>query len=193
MPRPPPFQKGSVTTNPSISQARRAARVRKVVEEVMVARARGATLADAQVIEQNPGLMPDLASELALLAVLERAQSVTLPRAGSSTPGSSPGAAIPIAPDAFEGYQVVGEVHRGGQGVVYEATQKSTGRRVAVKVMREGLFGAAAGGRDSARFEREVRILGQLDHPGIVGILASGVHAGHFYYVMDFIAGLPLD
>jgi eukaryotic-like serine/threonine-protein kinase len=184
---------GAVTMHAPINQARRAARVRQAVEEVMVRRARGEAVTDAQAIADNPALMPDLASELGLLALLERAQPARRAPAGSSTAGGSPDSGVPIAPDAFEGYHVAGEIHRGGQGVVYEATQKSTGRRVAVKVMREGLFGAGPGGRDSARFEREVRILGQLDHPGIVGILASGVHAGHFYYVMDYIAGLPLD
>jgi serine/threonine protein kinase len=63
-------------------------------------------------------------------------------------------------PDSFSGYELVGELHRGGQAVVYLATQKATRRRVAIKVMREGPF---AGPRDRARFEREVLILGQLN------------------------------
>jgi serine/threonine protein kinase len=54
------------------------------------------------------------------------------------------------------GYRIVREIHRGGQGVVYEATQASTRRSVAIKVMREGPFAGAA---DRARFEREIHIL----------------------------------
>jgi serine/threonine protein kinase len=93
-------------------------------------------------------------------------------------------------PDSFVGYQIIREIHRGGQGVVYQAVQKSTKRRVAIKVMKEGPFATKA---ERARFEREVEILGQLNHPNIVNVHDSGQAAGHFYYVMDYISGQPLD
>jgi tetratricopeptide (TPR) repeat protein len=95
-----------------------------------------------------------------------------------------------LAADSFAGYEILGEIHRGGQGVVYQAFQKATKRNVAVKVLREGPF---AGPADKARFDREVQILGQLQHPHIVAIHDSGESAGHFFYVMDYIAGQPLD
>ena len=97
-------------------------------------------------------------------------------------------AALP--PDALPGYEILGEIHRGGQGVVYQAMQQGTKRMVAIKVMREGPF---AGWRDRARFEREVRVLGSLNHPSIVTIHESGTASGCQYVVMDYIAGLPLD
>lgn len=169
----------------AITGARRAAQIRRIVEDVMVRRGRGETVTDESVFATHPELMPDLAKELSLLALLERAkQSIS----ESSQADGSP--IEPLAEDAFAGYRVVGEIRRGGQGVVYEAVQSSTGRRVAIKMMREGHF---AGDRDAARFEREVRILGQLDHSGIVRITASGIRGGHFYYVMDFVEGVPLD
>ena len=43
----------------------------------------------------------------------------------------------------IEGYEVLSEIHRGGQGVVYQALQKTTRRKVAIKVMREGPFAGA--------------------------------------------------
>jgi serine/threonine protein kinase len=46
---------------------------------------------------------------------------------------------------------------------------------------------------DRARFEREIQILGQLSHPNIVGILDSRTASGHFYFIMDYILGVPLD
>lgn len=92
--------------------------------------------------------------------------------------------------EAFVGYQIIREIHRGGQGVVYQAVQKSTKRRVAIKVMKEGPFASKA---ELARFEREVEILGQLNHPHIVAIHDSDQVAGRFYYVMDYISGQPLD
>ncbi len=73
--------------------------------------------------------------------------------------------------NAIPGYEIVREIHRGGQGVVYQAIQKSTQRKVAVKVVHGGPF---AGPRERARVEREVRILAGLDHPNIVKIHDSG-------------------
>ncbi|MFM9957300.1 MAG: protein kinase domain-containing protein [Phycisphaerales bacterium] len=101
-----------------------------------------------------------------------------------------------IPPDTIPGYELIKEIHRGGQGVVYQAIQKATKRKVAVKVMREGPF---AGPRDKARFDREVEILAQMNHPNIVSIIDSGqapasaVSGGAFYFVMDYISGHPLD
>jgi formylglycine-generating enzyme required for sulfatase activity/tRNA A-37 threonylcarbamoyl transferase component Bud32 len=95
-----------------------------------------------------------------------------------------------LMPDSFPGYTILKEVHRGGQGVVYQAVQESTRRKVAIKVMREGPFASRA---DKARFEREVQVLGQLRHPHIVTIHDSGEAAGLPYFVMDYIRGQPLD
>ncbi len=104
----------------------------------------------------------------------------------------TPAAPAPLSlpPQLIAGYELLHELHRGGQGVVYVAVQKATRRRVAIKVMREGPFADA---REIARFEREVHVLGQLRHPGIVTIHDSGEASGHFYLVMDLIPGLPLD
>ncbi|MCH8251251.1 MAG: serine/threonine protein kinase, partial [Planctomycetes bacterium] len=92
--------------------------------------------------------------------------------------------------DSFKSYDITREIHRGGQGVVYQGIHKATKRKVAIKVMREGPF---AGPKDKARFEREVQILAQLNHPNIVTVLDSGQAAGSFYFVMDYISGQSLD
>lgn len=93
--------------------------------------------------------------------------------------------------DMFPGYELVREVHRGGQGAVYLAIQKATKRRVAIKVMHGGPFQGSSG---RARFEREVQVLGQLNHPNIVRIHDSGVTAdGSCFYVMDYVSGRSLD
>ncbi|GIK17902.1 MAG: serine/threonine protein kinase [Leptolyngbya sp. PLA2] len=93
--------------------------------------------------------------------------------------------------DAFPGYEILHEIHRGGQGVVYLAIQHATKRKVAVKVLHAGPFIGAAGRN---RFEREVQVLGQLSHPNIVGIHDSGTTAdGSVFYVMDYVAGDSLE
>ncbi len=113
--------------------------------------------------------------------------------AAGATPAddSSVSRALPSpAADAFPGFEIKREIHRGGQGVVYHATRKTTHRDVALKVMHQGPFSGPA---ELARFELEVQILGQLRHPNIVGIHDSGTAAGNFYYVMDYIDGQRLD
>jgi len=95
-----------------------------------------------------------------------------------------------VPPDSIPGYEIVREIHRGAQGVVYQAIQKATKRKVAIKVMREGPFAST---RERKRFEREVEILGQLNHPNIVSIIDSGEAGGCFYYVMDYVPGQALD
>lgn len=92
--------------------------------------------------------------------------------------------------DSIPGYVIQSEIHRGGQGIVYRGIQASTGRAVAIKVLREGAF---AGPTDRLRFEREVRVLGALQHPGVVTIHDYGAVDGSFYFTMEYIAGRPLD
>ena len=92
--------------------------------------------------------------------------------------------------DSFYGYEVQRELSRGGQGVVYQAIQRSTNREVAIKVMREGPL---PGLGDKFRFDREVKILAQLNHPNIVTIHDSGLGADHFYFVMEYVDGRSLD
>src|SRR5205085_7124484 len=89
------------------------------------------------------------------------------------------------------GYELLREISRGGQAVVYEAIQRSTGRRVAVKVLHER---SLAGSAERARFEREVKILAALDHPNVVAIVDRGrTPDGTIYLVMEYVAGRTLD
>lgn len=87
-------------------------------------------------------------------------------------------------------YKLVREVHRGGQGVVYLAVQESTGREVAVKVLRHAQVASTA---QLARFEREVEVLGRLKHPNVVTIHDCGKFDDEVFLVMDYVAGHPLD
>lgn len=109
--------------------------------------------------------------------------------------GRGPGRAVAarwanLPKDVVPGYHILREIHRGGQGVVYLAVQQSTRRNVAIKVMKDGLF---AGPTDRARFDREIEMLGRLSHPHVVTIHDSGEAAGCQYFVMDYVAGKPLD
>jgi serine/threonine-protein kinase len=87
-------------------------------------------------------------------------------------------------------YEILGEIHRGGQGVVYRALQVSTRRVVALKVLRGGEH---ATDRERHRFEREVELASRLRHPSIVAVHDSGVADGSAYYSMELIEGQRLD
>ncbi|CAG1007137.1 eukaryotic-like serine/threonine-protein kinase [Phycisphaerales bacterium] len=89
------------------------------------------------------------------------------------------------------GYDELTEIKRGGQGVVYQGTQRSTRQRVAVKVL---LGGALAGGAQLRRFEREGELAASLRHPNVVRVFDSGVTGeGLAYMVMEYVEGRPLD
>lgn len=90
----------------------------------------------------------------------------------------------------LEGYELIREIGRGGQGIIYQAIQQSTQRFVAVKVLRNGILATHS---EQSRLAREVRILAQLRHPGIVAIHDSGRTSNLSYIVMDYVEGVPLD
>jgi tRNA A-37 threonylcarbamoyl transferase component Bud32 len=97
---------------------------------------------------------------------------------------SPPSAGIKVA---VEGYTLVRELSRGGQAVIYLALQKSTGRKVAIKFLREGPLGSAT---EKNRMEREVKILAELDHPNIVKVIDRGeTPEGWSYFVLEYIQG----
>ena len=77
-------------------------------------------------------------------------------------------------------------IARGGMGEVYEAIDERLRRRVAVKVFPAGPD------VDRARFDREVRLLASLDHPGIVRLFDAGEDAGHAFVVLELIDGPTL-
>ncbi|MCP4251003.1 MAG: serine/threonine protein kinase, partial [bacterium] len=96
-----------------------------------------------------------------------------------------------MPPASISGYEIVQELHRGGQGVVYQAIQKSTKRRVAIKFLLQGPHASKAARK---RFQREIDLVAQFQHPNIVTIFDSGLTADDRpYFVMDYVRGQPLD
>jgi serine/threonine-protein kinase len=99
---------------------------------------------------------------------------------------ADPGRAGPAGLPVVAGYEILAPLGRGGMGLVYQARHVTSGRAVALKLIRGG---AHAGPADLARFRAEAEAVARLQHPNIVPIYDVGEHAGWAYFALEFVPG----
>ena len=96
----------------------------------------------------------------------------------------------PILGKLIDGCRVERKIGQGGMGVVYLATQESSGKAYCIKILNPALTGS----EDTVeRFFREAQACAQLNHPSIVGIQNVGQEGDYYYIRMEFIDGTTLE
>ena len=113
--------------------------------------------------------------------VRERLDSEPAPPVPLVTPG-----AVGVRPGRYE---IVGELGRGGMGVVYRAQDTVLDRSVAFKVL-PGSF--QENPQAVANFLREAKAAARLNHPSIVTVYDAGEQDGRYYIAMEFVDGTTL-
>ncbi|MEO1271350.1 MAG: protein kinase, partial [Myxococcota bacterium] len=84
-------------------------------------------------------------------------------------------------------YRVVSELAQGGMGVIYLAEHRETGEQVALKTLRTHKE------TQLRSLRREINVMTQLDHPGVVQVYEEGQHGGIPWYAMAYLEGKALS
>jgi hypothetical protein len=139
----------------------------------------GSTLDLEAVKSVDPTATVDFAS--AEMTAAEEVGSSSSPDAEANPAGDWP---------LVAGYKILGELGRGGMGVVYKARQRGLNRFVALKMV---LAGAHADAQHLKRFQIEAEAVARLQHPNIVQIYEVGEQDGLPFFSLEFVDGGPLD
>ncbi len=131
---------------------------------------------------------PDIAEEVRAMLDLDRAKHNILDNPAIEIDPRE--ISDETLPDSIANYTPTRILGEGGMGIVYEAEQKDTNRRVALKVIRTRTIQD----KIRKRFQREAQILAKLNHPGIATIYESGTADDNRtpFVAMELVEGQPI-
>ncbi|MCU0863916.1 MAG: SUMF1/EgtB/PvdO family nonheme iron enzyme [Planctomycetes bacterium] len=173
--------------NPDRSDAPPSDRIARAVRIALAYRESGRVDAEVLLAEHA-----DIAELLAPMLSPEAGSAGDTDHQGDHVEADGPWSAMPVWPIGMvvDDYRIDGLLGQGGMGTVLLATQLRLGRPVALKVLHQR--GGALPERARWRFQRESRLLAELDHPNIVKVFGAGEHDGVAFYAMECIDGASL-
>jgi WD40 repeat protein len=167
-------------THPAVAEGEPA--VRLVYGEFLIRERAG----ERPALEEYQHRFPALAERLAQQIELHHAVG------GSSDDETKVSGGKPTIPNRavgmpeIAGFEILGELGRGGMAVVYRARDTKLNRIVALKVIKSGSF---PGDDEVSRFQTEAEVVARLRHPHIVQIFEVGNAAGMPYMALEFVSG----
>ena len=176
---------GGPLTMSTSSDSRDYGRFDELAEEFAERYRRGERPSLQEYIDRYPELADEIREMFPALVKVEQVDEEHVDRDNEAKTGGPANALQQIGD-----YRILGEIGRGGMGVVYEAEQVSLGRRVALKVLPRHV---AADRMTLERFRREARAAARLHHTNIVPVYEVGQDGDVRFYAMQFIQGQSLD
>jgi tRNA A-37 threonylcarbamoyl transferase component Bud32/class 3 adenylate cyclase len=95
-------------------------------------------------------------------------------------------------PNKLGKYELKRELGRGAMGVVYEAWDPMIERRVAIKTIRQDQLDSDEAEEILARFQREAKAAGRMQHPNVVAVYEFGQHEDIYFIAMEYVEGKEL-
>ena len=157
-----------------------------LAEEFLMRIRRGERPSVTEYCEAHPAIASEIRETLLTLLLVEDLKGASI---GEPSPGGIAGPAS-TGPRSVGDYTLLRELGRGGMGIVYEAEQRSLGRRVALKVLPRMTTGET---RAITRFRLEARAAARLHHTNIVPIFEVGQDGETLSFAMQLIRGTGID
>jgi eukaryotic-like serine/threonine-protein kinase len=163
-----------------------------IYQEFVIRRALGESPCPEDYLRRFPAWADGLVRQFAVDEALRPPDEVTVHiRDDAKTtlgPHSWPAEINPPAqpPHSIAGYDILGELGRGGMGIVFKALDLRLNRVVAIKTVNEAAFTTPLQLR---RFLAEAELIARLTHPNIIPIYAVGEEQGRPYFSLEFAAG----
>ncbi len=97
------------------------------------------------------------------------------------------------APTQIGRYTILKAIGAGGMGVVYAAYDNDLDRKVAIKLLHEGIGTATPDTIGHSRLLREAQAMAKISHPNVLQVFEAGTHAGQVYLALEFVEGSTLE
>lgn len=164
----------------------------QLLDELLLAIQAGDTTRSKDLLHEHPELRDwfDCLKSLDSFASPEVAPEFAPTMVGNRQPESVAISFQSTPSGQFGKYDLLGEIGRGGMGVVYKARQRDLNRVVALKMILASEWASA---EEISRFQAEARAAARLRHRNIVGIYEVGEQLGRHFFAMDFIEGQSLS